>query len=254
MRRLDDGVVAPVGAAAGVAGRSLSVADTVTGWGLARGVERLFERRGRALSGARVLLEGFGNVGAACALYLARSGARIVAIRDAVSTLTDADGLDAAGIEELIRRRRDKLLPLDDARIAPARDGFWRPADLFVCAALSQSVTRDTLARLATLGVQVIACGANQPFAEAQIGSTRVAQLADAHFAVLPDILANQGMARAFSYLMQSDAASDATSIFHAVADTARLAVDEVVDRAGDAANSLHAAALGLALDRIGTP
>ena len=252
MQRMDRGVVAQTGPELGVAGLALSVADTVTGFGLATTVRRLFERRGRDLAGSRILLEGFGNVGAACALYLARCGARIVSISDARSTLVEPQGMDACGVEELIRRRQDKLLPADDPRISPAQHGrFWQPADIFVCAAVSHSVGRDTLDRLDTLGVEVIACGANQPFAETQIGSARIAQLADERFAVLPDILANHGMARAYSYLMQPDASDDAPSVFRAVAASATDALDDVLDRSGDGRRGLYAAALGLALDRI---
>ncbi len=252
MDRMDRGVVAPTGPELGMADYPLSVADTVTGYGLAASVQRLYERRGEALAGKRVLLEGFGNVGAACALYLARADARIVAIQDARSTFVDPAGAQAADVEALIRGRRNKLLPADDARVAPgATDAFWQPADIFVCAAISHSVARGTLSRLHALGVDVLACGANQPFAEAQIASTRVAQQADARFAVLPDILANHGMARAFSYLMEPDARPDAARIFTAVAASATDALDEVLDRAGDTRTGLHAATLGLALDRI---
>jgi len=252
MQRMDQGVVAQTGADLGVAGLALSVADTVTGFGLATSVRRLFERRGQDLAGRRILLEGFGNVGAACALYLARCGGSIVSIGDARSTLVESQGLDAAGVEDLIRRRQNKLLPADDPRVRPAHHGtFWQPADIFVCAAISHSVGRDTLDRLGALGIEVIACGANQPFAETQIGSTRIAQLADARFSVLPDILANHGMARAFSYLMQPDAAVDAPSVFLAVAASATDALDDVLDRSGEARHGLYAAALGLALDRI---
>src|SRR5690606_38726832 len=177
--------------------------------GVATAVRRFHELRRGGLEGARVLLEGFGNVGAACALYLARAGARVVAISDARSTLVAPEGLGADDIEDLIRRRENKLLPTDDARVLPGngKGAFWtQPADVFVCAAISESITAQTLDALAGSGVRVIACGSNQPFREAKIGSTRIAQLADRRFSVLADILSNCGMARTFSYLMESNA------------------------------------------------
>jgi glutamate dehydrogenase (NAD(P)+) len=253
MDRMERGIMAPLVATLGVPSMELSVADMITGYGLAAAVRRFFERSGRGLDGARVMLEGFGNVGASCALYLARAGARIISIQDARQTLVDPDGLDAAGVEDLFRRRRNKMLPDDDSRVHRTTDGesFWQPADVFVCAAISQSVTRTTLDRLEAAGVRVIAAGANQPFREAKIGSTRVAQHADRRFSVLPDILSNMGMARVFSYLMQDDARPDARSIFDAIEATLVDATNEVVDRAGTSGRTLNSAALGLAMDRI---
>ncbi|MGH7449237.1 MAG: Glu/Leu/Phe/Val dehydrogenase dimerization domain-containing protein, partial [Longimicrobiales bacterium] len=91
MERMQAGVAAPSAAASAetrsVHGLDLTVADVITGYGVAASVRRLYARRGRPLAGVRVLLEGFGNVGAAAGLYLTRAGARVVALRDAHSTL-----------------------------------------------------------------------------------------------------------------------------------------------------------------------
>jgi hypothetical protein len=100
----------------------------------------------------------------------------------------------------------------------------------------------------------VMACGANQPFRERQLGSTRMHRLADSRFAVLMDCLANLGMARTFSYLMEDGAGTDDDAIFGAVDATIATAVDETLERAGRPDRGLMAATLGLALDRIGAP
>jgi glutamate dehydrogenase (NAD(P)+) len=255
IERVDAGVVAPVGNDLGVPGMDLTVADLITGYGVSVAVRRLFERQGRSLDGIRVIMEGFGNVGAACATYLARLGARIVAIRDARSALDAPAGLDARDIEDLFRRRTRKLLPADDPRVRPddaAAPVKWPAADVFVCAALSESLAAPSLDRLEDAGVSVIACGANQPFREIKIGSTRVARHADRRFSVLADFVCNCGMARAFSYLMEPDAHTAAAPIFRAVEATIAGALDEVFERAGGRTTRLLDAALGLALDRIG--
>ncbi|MGD8278311.1 MAG: Glu/Leu/Phe/Val dehydrogenase dimerization domain-containing protein [Gemmatimonadota bacterium] len=254
MDRMDAGVVAPVEPDLGVPGLELTVADMITGFGVAVAVRRLRERQGRSLEGERVLLEGFGNVGAACGLYLARMGARIVGIRDANSMLYAKRGLDATAVEDLFRRRTHKLLPADDPRVRPARGGpgAWPDADVFVCAALSESLATPALDGLAGAGIELIACGANQPFHELKIGSTRVAQQADRRFSVLADIVSNCGMARAFSYLMETGAEPAARPIFAAVEATIADAVDGVIDRAGNGDTGLLEAALGMAMDRIG--
>ena len=259
MDRMQSGVAAPIdattGGTAAVEGVDLTIADVITGYGVAASVQRLYAGRGTSLDGVRVLLEGFGNVGAAAGLYLARAGARIVAIRDARSTLIDPDGADADGLEALLRDRENKLLPADDARVRAGSDlSRFRDvrADVFVCAAISESITPDTLDDLERSGVSVIACGSNQPFREVKIGSTLVAQEADRRFSVIADILANCGMARTFSYLMESNAQPSAEPVFAAVSRTIDDTLDEVIDRAAGADTGLLSATLGLALDRIG--
>jgi glutamate dehydrogenase (NAD(P)+) len=252
---LQQGVAATVPQQLGVQDLSLTVADMITGYGVAVSVRRLYERRGDTLDGVRVMLEGFGNVGAAAGLYLARCGARIVAIQDARHTFIDEAGAAAESVADLVRRRVDKLLPASDPRVHRTSDAsrFWNvPADVFVCAALSETITPDTLDVLAARGVRVIAAGSNQPFREVKIGSTRVAQNADRRFAVIADVLANCGMARTFSYLMQPGAEARAEPVFDAVARTIAGTLDEVVDRAGSTQRGLLSATLGLALDRIG--
>jgi glutamate dehydrogenase/leucine dehydrogenase len=255
MARLEAGVEAPLDGAAGVDAMPLTVADMITGFGVAVSVRRLYARRQQPLEGVRVLLEGFGNVGAAAGLYLARFGARIVAIKDAQQTFVDPAGVGADEMEELLRRRENKLLPASDPRVGRGldRSRFWSaPADVFVSAAISESLTTETLDQLAATGVGVIACGSNQPFREVKIGSTRVAQSADRRFAVLADVLANCGMARTFSYLMQQHAEPRCTPVFRAVEHTIEETLDEAVDRAADTRRGLLSATLGLALDRIG--
>jgi glutamate dehydrogenase/leucine dehydrogenase len=255
MDRLERGVVLPVGETFGVPGTVLSVSDMVTGYGVARAVEAFLEREGRGLVGSRILLEGFGNVGGSCALYLARAGGRIVGISDARNVLREPAGLTALDVDALVRERRDKLLPESDPRVVPAREGaFWQDADVFVCAALSESVDEATLDRMEHHGIRVIACGANQPFRESKLGSTRVARLADRRFSILADIVSNCGMARALSYLMQHDASVEPDAIFAAVDGTITGALDEVLDRAHRRPRALLAATLEMALDRVATP
>lgn len=274
---LQGGVEAPVHPALGLAGSSVTVSDMITGYGVAYTIRHYYQRRGQSLEGVRVLLEGFGNVGAACGLYLARWGARIAAISDVRSVLIAPEGLDAAAVEDLIGRRQHKMLPEDDPRLIPAAqrsDFFATPAEVFVCAAASGSVDEATLDRLTAAGVQVIASGANHPFREQRLGSTRVARLADRRFTILPDILANCGMARTFSYLMEPDAVPHAESIFGAVDLTIQETLDEILERIGGRGagvdnrrdtshlaqrvtrrpTGLLAATLGLGLDRVGAP
>lgn len=55
-------------------------------------------------------------------------------------------------------------------------------------------------------GLEVIACGANVPFADPKIFFGPTGEWADAHAAVIPDFVANCGIARVFANLMETGA------------------------------------------------
>ena len=251
---LDRGVHALVGPPYGVAGAELPMADLITGYGLARSIIRLYEMQGRSVAGARILVEGVGAVGGPCALYLAREGARIVGLADRDKALVSEAGLDAAGTEALLLAREDKLLPAADPRClrGEARRAFHQvKADVFVAAAASGTLDEAALDTLERQGVRTIACGANQPFAEAELGATRVQRLADDRFAVIPDVIANCGMARAFSFLMCEAGSEAPEPVFEAVDRTITSALAGVVERGGNRAGLL-AAAFDHAMDLVG--
>ena len=158
-------------------------------------------------------------------------------------------------MEVLVRGREDKLLPRTDPRLVwgAERTRLWDlPADVFVSAAASGTLDESALARMDRAGVHTIACGANQPFREARIGTTRVQRAADARFTVIPDVVANCGMARAFSHLMEDGAGIDTGPLFDAVDRTIATALGEIHARVGGCSTGLLGASFGLALDRLG--
>ena len=251
------GVRAPVDAPYGVEGTELTVADLVTGYGLAQSIIRFYEMRGASVAGKRVLVEGFGAVGAPCALYLAREGARIVGVSDREKCMVAPAGLGAAEVEALLRGRGDdKLIPGHPACVrmdgSTAFDGVG--AEVFVAAAASETLDEAALERLAEQGVETIAGGANQPFREAELGATAVTRVADARFAVIPDVIANCGMARAFSYLMCEADTPEAAPVFQAVDHTITESLREVMRRAGGRPTGLLAATLDHAMDLVSLP
>src|SRR5690606_38776157 len=240
VRNLRSGVEAPVPDAFGVPGTSLTVSAMVAG-----------------LGGARAVREGSATGGASGGGSRAPAGARLAGIADERPARATPEGRGAYEIAGLFLRRMGRLLPAVDHRLLPAADRdrlLDLPADVYVCAAVSGSLTMERLARLAAAGVTVIACGANHPFHERRLGSTCVARQADRHFSVLADFLANCGLARAYSYLMENGARPDADRIFKAVERTIQDTIDEVLARNGGRPRGLLAATVGLGLDRIGAP
>ena len=249
---LREGLRLPAGDHFGVDGVTLTVSDLITGYGVVRAAQRLYEHRGESLEGVRCIVEGFGNVGAAAALYLARKGALIVGIIDADSGLVSPQGLDADGVVSLLRERRGRALPDHPQRlVGPEREFAYRAeADLFVPAAISGSVDARRLGQLARHGVRRMVCGANQPFHEVRLGETLTAQAADGEFEVVPEIVASLGAARTFHHLMTRSEAPTAEGVFDAVAAGMDDAVDAVMDRVGRSRFGLMASALEIAMER----
>ena len=119
-----------------------------------------------------------------------------------------------------------------------------------VAAAASGTLDLDVLDRVQAGGVTSIVAGANHPFAADAPGDTSVEQDADDRFAIVADIIASCGTAHAFACQSQSDFPLQPRIVFESIETTVAEAVDEAVQRAGNAQRGLLAAALAMALER----
>jgi len=249
---LREGLDQEAGPTYGVEGTRLTVSDLITGWGVACAADRLYRARGETLDGVRCVIEGFGNVGGATALYLARRGARIVGLCEAENGLTSPDGLDEADIADLLRRRERGAIPPHPLRVSGhERELAYRSeAELFVPAAISASIDARRLAQLARHGVRRIVCGANHPIYEIELGDTENTRAADAEFEVLPEVVASQGAAHAFHCLMTHPDRCSPDDIFGSVTESVESGVDAVLERAAETDSGLMSAALDLAMER----
>lgn len=257
-RRIRRGLGAPVrpeDQGLGIPGAKLAVSDLITGYGVARATVHLHRSRGDSLQGERVIVEGFGNVGGSASLYLARAGARVVAVVDRDHAIVAPEGLDVDEVESLLAAREGKALPDHPLRVEGEERlaAYETPAEVFVPAAVSGSVGPERLEQLRRGGVRTLVCAANQPFREDGPGSTEVQESADESFEVLVDAVGGLGMARAFYCLMTGAAGNgdDPCDVFDEVDAAVRGSVEEVVERAGGERTGLLAAGLEVALDRI---
>jgi len=194
-------------------------------------VRHFYGLHGSSVKGKRVVVQGWGNVGAAAALYLAQAGASIVGIIDRVGGLVRPEGLSYDEVKDLFLAKEGNALkaadlqPFDEVNAA-----IWDlPAEVFLPCAASRLVTQDQVERMVAAGVEVISAGANVPFADAEIFYGPIAEYADQHLAVIPDFIANCGMARVFAYLMSDEDVdmSDA-AIFEDTSATIRRALAAV--------------------------
>jgi glutamate dehydrogenase/leucine dehydrogenase len=119
-------------------------------------------------------------------------------------------------------------------------------ADIFIPGAASKLVTREQVDRLIAGGIEVIACGANVPFVDDGVFFGPTARYADENISVIPDFIANCGMARVFAYLMQPDIVVTDRAIFEDVSHTIYLALEKIIKKYPNVAkvstNALHLA------------
>ncbi len=62
--------------------KGYTIADMITGWGVAESIRHYFDVFGGVMPGKRAIIQGWGNVGAAAGYYLAMRGVKIVGIID----------------------------------------------------------------------------------------------------------------------------------------------------------------------------
>jgi len=208
--------------------RKYVVADMITGYGVSESIRHFYSLYGGDISQKRAIIQGWGNVGAAAAFYLAQQGVKIVGIIDRVGGLIPTEGYTLEEIRTLFLNREgntlvaDKLIPFEQIN-----EQIWATqAEIFVPAAASRLVTKNQVEQLIASGLEVIACGANVPFADSEIFFGPIMEYADEHVAVIPDFISNCGMARVFAYLMQKDVEMSDAAIFNDASDVIRKALE----------------------------
>lgn len=224
--RLQEGVVLPITdeRLTPDLARGYTVADMITGWGVCEAVRHYYEIYGGFMNNKLAIIQGWGNVAAAAALYLTKYGVRIAGIIDRDGGIIHEKGLGYDEVRELfINRSGNKLNAPNMLSFEEVHERIWDiPAEIFVPGAASRLVTEDQVRRMVKSGIEVISCGANVPFADHEIFMGPISQMADSQMAVIPDFIANCGMARVFAYLMKKDAEVTDVAIFKDVSNIIR--------------------------------
>jgi len=208
-----------------------TVADMITGYGVAQSVIEFYRIfRNSNGTGKTCLIQGWGNVAASAAYYLALNGYKIIGILDREHSLVNKSGFSLDEIRALFlckdgnQLNSENMVPSEEVR-----DYIWDwGPNVFVPSAASRIVTADQLNRLALSGTELVSCGANVPFVEDQIIYGDTSRIFDSRLAIIPDFIANCGMARTFHYLMKSSDLPGEKEIFEDVSVTIRNALKAV--------------------------
>ena len=227
-------------------------ADMATGFGVAASVRHFYDLWGGRLKEKRVLVQGWGNVGAASALYLSRWGAKIVGVLDKEHALVHPKGFSLEEVEALFHARKGNAL--EHPRMRPVKeveDELWQtPAEIFVPAAASGLLTQAQIRSLHTHNCELIACGANVPFDDKTIFYGPTARYADERMAVIPDFVANCGMARVFAFLMDEQHTLSEEMLFNDISNTIRSAMKDLLMRNPSPKHMIRTA-LSMALNKL---
>ena len=210
-------------------GHKYTVADMITGFGVAEAIRHYYDIYGGTVIGKKAVVQGFGNVGSAAAFYLAQMGARIVGIIDRVGGVIKEDGFSFEEIKTFFLHKKDNTLIADADLLIPfeeMNERIWSlPTEVFAPCAASRLITQEQISRMIDTGLEVISCGANVPFADKEIFFGPIMEYTDERISLIPDFISNCGMARVFAYFMEGRVDMEDEKIFNDTSDTIRKAI-----------------------------
>ncbi len=212
--------------------KKYTVADMITGYGVAEAVLHYYKIWGGEIKGKRAIIQGWGNVGAAAACFLAVEGVKIVGIIDKNGGVIKEEGYNLDEIRDLFLKRNGNTLVAENMiPFAEINEEIWDiPSEIFIPAAASRLVTQQQTERMVKAGLEVISCGANVPFADSEIFVGPIGVWADEQVSVIPDFIANCGMARVFAYLMSDKVEITDQAIFSDVSNTIKNALKKTFE------------------------
>jgi len=142
------------------------------------------ERIGLSLNGARIAIQGLGNVGSAAAELFAEEGSRLVAVQDHTGTLINEGGFDVPKLLEHVQRHGG-VGGFEGAEPANSEDFWLVDCDILIPAALEGQITTE---RALKTKAKLILEGANGPTLPDADDI-----LADRGILVVPDVICNAG-------------------------------------------------------------
>ena len=232
--------------------RKYTVADMITGYGVAEAARHFYDIYGGNLEGKRAVIQGFGNVGSAAAYYLAQQGAKIVGIIDAGGGLINEEGFSFEEIKDLfLNKKGNKLVAENLISFEEVNKRIWEiKTEIFAPCAASRLVTQAQIDTMIEAGLEVISCGANVPFADKEIFFGPIMEHTDSKVSVIPDFISNCGMARVFAYFMERRVQMTDEAIFNDTSLTIKNAIEKTYNHNSSKQN-LSKTAFELALQQL---
>ncbi|MDG1661706.1 MAG: Glu/Leu/Phe/Val dehydrogenase dimerization domain-containing protein [Winogradskyella sp.] len=210
--------------------KKYTVADMITGFGVAEAAKHFYDIHEESIKGKRAIVQGFGNVGAAAAFYLAQMGAKIVGIIDRVGGLINEDGFTFEEVKDMYLNKNGNTLGNDNLiSFEEMNERIWSlQVEVFVPCAASRLITQNQIDQLIDTGLEVISCGANVPFADKEIFFGPIMEHTDNKVTLIPDFISNCGMARVFAYFMERKVQMTDDAIFEDTSNVIKKALQNL--------------------------
>jgi glutamate dehydrogenase (NAD(P)+) len=157
--------------------------EAATGRGVSIITQATAADEGIDIKGARIAIQGFGNVGSYTGLLLHEAGAKIVAVGDHTGAIYNGDGFDVPALFKHARKERS-IAGFPGEELAP-EDLLTLECDILIPAALGGVITRENAGEVRA---RMVVEAANSPVTT--IGDEI---LNERNITVVPDILANAG-------------------------------------------------------------
>lgn len=159
--------------------------EEATGRGVGLLTLKLLGRLGRKTAGARIAIQGFGNVGTHTAKFLSEAECKIVAISDSTGGYFRADGIDIPKALRYSIEHERLLRGFADADRITNEQVLELDVDVLIPAAIGGVITAENAARVKAPVIVEAANAPVDPGADDILDKNGVV--------VLPDILANAG-------------------------------------------------------------
>lgn len=168
--------------------------DAITGYGVAFAADEAWKFKNGNADGARVVIQGFGCVGASCAYKLKEMGYKIVGIADAKQLVTCEDGLD---VEELLKHKNaygemDPEFFPENYAVRANSEWMDVPCEILIPAALEDVINEKTVGKL---NAPLLVEAANIPVSDKADEILR-----EKNIMMVPDFIANVGAIRFFAH------------------------------------------------------
>jgi glutamate dehydrogenase/leucine dehydrogenase len=196
--------------------------DMATGFGIAESIKHFYKLWGGEIKGKKAIIQGWGNVGASSASFLAKYGVKIVGIISLEGAIIDENGLSIEKVRNLLATKdKNKLTDKNLIPFESANEKIWDvPTDIFIPAAKSRLMTKNQLDRLMTGGLSLISSGANFPFSDKDNFLGPIGLYADNNLSLIPDFISNMGIARLAAFLMTNKALLTDEAVFNDISKT----------------------------------
>ena len=157
--------------------------ETATAKGVAICIREAAKKKGIAIAGAKVIVQGFGNAGSYLSKFMHDAGAKVIGISDAYGALFDPDGLDI----DYLLDRRDSFGTVTNLfkNTITNKELLEKECDILVPAAIENQITVENAHNIKA---SIVVEAANGPTTNA---ATNI--LTDRGILIVPDVLASSG-------------------------------------------------------------